>query len=64
MAHYFNCLFKYTQIAVWLLRFLNASLIKDGAIAPTASLSGDNTKHLMAMKTSFPKGDMLDIKVF
>ena len=40
-AHYFTCLFKYTQIAAWVLWFLKTSLNQvwsGSAIVPTANL--------------------------
>ena len=41
LAYYFNCIFKYTQTAVWVLKFIKTffNQIWDGStIAPTASL--------------------------
>ena len=41
LAPYFKCLFKYSQIAVWVLWFLKMSLNQvwsDSAIVPTANL--------------------------
>ena len=64
LAHYFSCLFKYTQIAVWVLWFLKTSLNQvwsDFSIVPTANLIVD-TEHLMAVETSLPKGAILDMQ--
>ena len=56
LAHYFKCPLKYTQIAVWVLRFwvLKTSFNKgsNGSVTvPTANFSGSNTEHLMAAET-------------
>ena len=61
LAHYFNCLFKYTQTA----DFYRCLLIKYGVplslLLLQAWLSGIDTEHLMAVQTSFLKGVILDI---
>ena len=65
LAHYFNFLFKYTQIAVWVLWFLKTSFSKYRVVLPLfllqAKLSDSEMEHLIVVETSLSKGSILNM---
>ena len=60
LAHYWNCLFKYTQIADFKRRLLIKCRVTLPLLKLQAKLSGGNTEHLMAMETYFLRSAILD----